>query len=148
MKWTPQNNSPSEPSRIGSKYIFLVIDEDATDLRLYSALLQREGYEVRASTCYAEALGWLESLPFDFIIVSQGTHRFEGRPVLERAIAIDRRLPVIVLTRVLDMGCYLEALHLGALDYFEKPVMPDEFLRLIKRHLPARAQLECAVSEA
>ncbi len=56
--------------------------------------------------------------------------------MLERAIELDRRLPALVLARSLDMGCYLDAMYLGAVDYFEKSLMPQELLRFVKSHLP------------
>jgi DNA-binding response OmpR family regulator len=80
----------------------------------------------------------LESETFDFIIVSQGSRKFEGRSVLKRANEIDRRLPVLVLARCADVGCYIEAIQLGALDYLEKPLPPQELLRFVKSHLRAR----------
>jgi len=124
----------------------LVVDQDAADLESYSALLCDEGFEVWASTSYADALNWLGTRRFDFIIISQGTQNFEGRPVLGRAVELDRRIPVVVLAPSLDMECYLEAMQMGAIDYFEKPVAPPELVRLIKAHLPARANAASASS--
>ena len=144
MKSSERNVSLTEQSRVELRYAVLVVDEDAADLAHYSALLQAEGYDVRATTSYIQALGWLGSQRFDFIIVSQGSRKFDGRAVLERAVEIDRRVPVLVLARSVDMGCYIEAMHLGALDYFEKPMMPREFLRLVNSHLPAGTQLRRA----
>ena len=57
---------------------------------------------------------------------------------MQRAIEIERRLPVLVLTDSLDMGCYLEAMQLGAADYMEKPVLPSEIARLIETHVRPR----------
>ena len=74
------------------------------------------GVRSTAPTGYADGLHRLESKFFDFVVVSQGGSQFEGRPVLERAIEIDRRTPIVVVTRSLDMRCYLEAMQLGALD--------------------------------
>jgi FixJ family two-component response regulator len=54
--------------------------------------------------------------------------------VLEQAIEIDRRMPVVVLTRCLDMKCYVDAMHLGALDYLEGPQASVEIARLIETH--------------
>ena len=54
---------------------------------------------------------------FDIIVVGQGSHNFEGRCVLEGAIAFDRQLPVVVVARHVEMECYLEAMQLGAVDY-------------------------------
>ena len=113
----------------------LLVDEDRRDLHYYAAILQGHGHEVRIVASYAE--GWLalDKEHFDFVIVSQGTRAFEGRVLLQHAIEIERRLPVLVLTDCLDMGCYLEAMQLGAADYLEKPVLPSELLRLIETHI-------------
>ena len=70
--------------------------------------------------------------------VSQGTSNFEGRGVLARAIEQDRHTPVLVLTRSIDMPCYLEAMQLGARDYVEKPLPPSEIGGLVARYLLTR----------
>ena len=54
---------------------------------------------------------------------------------MKRVIEIDRRLPVLVLTECLDMDSYLEAMQLGAVDYVEKPLRPDEVARLVETHV-------------
>jgi DNA-binding NtrC family response regulator len=75
---------------------------------------------------------------FDFVIVSLESPKFEGRSVLERTIEIDKRLPVLVLARCVDIGCYMDAVQLGALDYLEKPLLPQQLLRFVKSHLRAQ----------
>ena len=138
MKPTKGEGSPT-PEAPGARMVrILLVDEDANDLRLFSSLFQQEGYAVRACDTQADALRWLESEVFEFIIVSQGSRAFERRAVLKRANEIDRRLPVLVLARHADVSCYIEAIQMGALDYFEKPLAPQEFLRLIKSHLHPR----------
>jgi FixJ family two-component response regulator len=52
---------------------------------------------------------------------------------------IDRHTPVLVLTRSVDMHCYLEAMQLGAVDYLEKPLPAAEILRIVEIHLRPRA---------
>ena len=113
----------------------LLVDESLRDLQYYSAILQGQGHEVRIVPSYAE--GWLalEKEDFDFVIINQGSREFEGRALLQRAIEIERHLPVLVLTDCLDMGCYLEAMQLGAADYLEKPVLAAELMRLIETHV-------------
>jgi two-component system C4-dicarboxylate transport response regulator DctD len=115
----------------------LVMDEDANDLRFFSSLLEQEGYEVRACRTCADALRWLESEVFDFIIVSQGSPKFEGRSVLKRTNDIDKRLLVLVLERCADVGCYLEAIQSAALDYLQKPLPPEELVCFVQSHLRA-----------
>jgi DNA-binding NtrC family response regulator len=44
----------------------------------------------------------------------------------------------VVLTRCLEMNCYLEAMQLGAVDYLEKPLAPAEFEHLVTTHCQPR----------
>ena len=69
------------------------------------------------------------------MVVSQGSQAFEGRRVLDRATQLDRRRPVLVVTRLTNMQCYLEAMQLGAVDYLEKPVPPADLLRFVHAHV-------------
>jgi DNA-binding NtrC family response regulator len=82
----------------------------------------------------------LGSEVFDFVMVSQGSRNFEGRCVVERATEIDRRVPVLVVARCLDMGCYLEAMQLGAVDYLAEPVTVSEIRRVLRNHPPILRQ--------
>jgi len=51
---------------------------------------------------------------------------------------VDRRTPVLILARCLDIGCYLEAMELGAVEYLQKPV-PESFpVRLAETYLRPR----------
>ena len=124
----------------GPEVSVLLVDEDACDLEAFSMLLEKDGYAVRACDNHADALQRLDSEVFDFIILSQGSPAFESRSILRRANEIDRALPVLVLARYHDIGCYLEAIQLGALEYLEKPLPAPELLQFVKNHLRARSQ--------
>jgi DNA-binding NtrC family response regulator len=143
MKRAGTEGSATSADPVTPKITVLVMDEDADDLRSFSSFLEQGGFDVRACGTCADALLRLESEVLDFIIVSQGGPSFEGRSVLKKAIEIDRRMPVLVLARCADMGCYIEAIQLGAFDYFEKPVAPQELLRLVKSHLRCRTDRNC-----
>ena len=116
----------------------LVVDEDLRDMCEYCGMLRERGYEVHCVCSYAEGAVCLNREPVDLVIVSQGSPGFEGRRVVERAIEKDRRIPVLVLARSVDMGCYLEAMQLGAFDYLEKPVSASEVVRLVATHIRGR----------
>lgn len=119
---------------IRSKKVLLV-DEEAGDLRILRLILEGQGFEVFTCTSFEAGILCLEAEPFDFVVVSQGSHAFEGRTVLDRAMQLDRRRPVLVLTRCIDMHCYLEAMQMGAIDYLEKPVPPADLLRFVQAHI-------------
>jgi DNA-binding NtrC family response regulator len=118
----------------------LVVDDDCSDLNSDAQALRERGYDVAVCSRSEDGVQRLERDRFDFVLVCQGSRQFEGRRVLERAIAIDRRLPVLVVTRCPDMHCYLDAMQLGAFDYVEKPIEPSQLARIVETHLrPVRA---------
>jgi len=114
----------------------LLVHEDPGGLHHYCSILEGWGYQVRACHSYEEGVCCLGSEVFDFVMVSQGSRNFEGRCVVERAIEIDRSLPVLVVARCLDMGCYSEAMQLGAVDYLAEPVTVSEIGRVLGNHPP------------
>jgi DNA-binding NtrC family response regulator len=126
----------------------LLVDPNYRDLEYYRSVLLGQVAEVRACASYSEATLLLDCDKFDLVVLSQGSRSFEGRSLLERAIEIDRRMPVLVLTECLDIGCYLEAMQLGAADYVEKPLRADDVARLVQTHLRHRDQMSRAVGAA
>jgi DNA-binding NtrC family response regulator len=117
----------------------LVVDEDPADLVYYRTVLQRAGCAVVTCNSYGQALDCLAAEHFDLVVLSQGSSAFEGRRVLEQAITTDRDRQVLVVARVLNMSCYLEAMQLGARDYLEEPVPEQEMIRAVETCLISRA---------
>jgi DNA-binding response OmpR family regulator len=101
-------------------------------------VLEQQGFGVVTCASYEAGLRCLEREPFDFVLVSQGSRAFEGRKVLDRAMQLNRRQAVLVVTRSIDIGCYLEAMQLGAVDYVEKPIPPAGLLRYVEAHAQAK----------
>jgi DNA-binding NtrC family response regulator len=128
------SNYPSAQFAYASRKRVLLVDEQCGELSCLAETLRARGYEVYSCNGYADGLRQLESKSFDFVVVCQGGPEFKGRPVLERAVEIDRRTPILVVTRSLDINCYLEAMQLGALDYLEGPLAPAEIARLVETH--------------
>jgi DNA-binding response OmpR family regulator len=112
----------------------LILDERATDRTFLRLTLEGQGFEVVTCATVEAALHCLNMLRFDFVLVSQGTESFEGRPVLERAVELDRARPVAVLTRWMNVQYYAEAMRIGASDYLLKPISPADLLRFIRNH--------------
>ncbi|HZP00712.1 MAG TPA: response regulator [Terriglobia bacterium] len=110
----------------------LLVDEDPGDLHYYRNILEGYGCWVRACRSYQEGVRCLGEEPFNFVIVTQGSPKFEGRCVLERAVESDRRLPVLVVARCLDMKCYLESMQMGAVDYRVEPLTVQELCWFLK----------------
>jgi DNA-binding response OmpR family regulator len=113
----------------------LIVDDNLDDLRWCSRILEHEGYEVDACNSYEEGAAHAAMGSYDFVLVGQGGPNFEGQEVVRRATQLNRHTPVLVVTRCLEMSCYLEAMQLGALDYLEMPIPAPFLLREIETHV-------------
>jgi DNA-binding response OmpR family regulator len=113
----------------------LLIDEEARDLIDLRQIMETQGYEVSTCMTYEGGVQLLSNESFDFVVVSQGSVAFEGRKVLDRITRLERRVPVLVLTRCIDMPCYLEAMQMGALDYLEKPIAAADLVSFVRAHV-------------
>jgi DNA-binding NtrC family response regulator len=113
----------------------LIVEDNLDDLLWFSAILERQGYEVEACCSYEDGAARVANGRYDFIVVNQGGPRFEGQAVVKSATEVNRHTPVLVVTRCIEMPCYLEAMQLGALDYLEKPIPAPFLLREIETHL-------------
>ena len=131
-------NQPEVRPSLQSRGTVLIVDENRADLHCYRFILRMLGYDVLTCGSYDEGIAHLEAGGFDLVIVSQGTAEFEGRRVLERAVQIDLRLPVLVVARSLNMPCYLEAMKLGAADYLAEPMTAQELAGAVQTHLWTR----------
>jgi DNA-binding NtrC family response regulator len=123
------------PERIPARKV-LVVDENPHDLLACVDTLTRNGYHVSPCNSFEEGARQLDA-GFDLIILSQGTAKFESRRLLERVIEIDRHLPVLVVSRSVNMRCYLDAMQLGARDYVARPLTPEQWLRIVESSLPS-----------
>jgi DNA-binding NtrC family response regulator len=127
----------------------LLVEEDRNDLRHYRDMLQTMRCQVKSSPSYHEGVRLVESGEFGLVVLGQGSSKFEGRRVLERAMEIDRHLPVVVIARPLDFACYLDAMWLGAVDYLEGPITAQQMERTLNTYLrPRRARRQAAVRQA
>jgi DNA-binding NtrC family response regulator len=118
----------------------LVVREDLADPAACRAFFEKFGYQVVACSSQEQAARSLRSEVFDFVLLNQGSPRLNWRGVLEHAIAVDRRTPVLVVTRCIDMPSYLDAMQLGAIDYVEEPPTRSELVRLLEAYLRPQAR--------
>jgi DNA-binding NtrC family response regulator len=109
---------------VNTPTVLLILDEPR-DLEIYGTFLRDRGYETLMCNSPGEAINSLETESVSLVIVGQETPAFEGRQVLERSLRLHPEVPVLVVARVLDMHCYLEAMDLGAIDYLERPEPQD-----------------------
>ncbi len=94
-------------------------------------------------TTYADGASALESFKpqsIDVLVTDLKMPEVDGFDVLERVLAIDAELPVIVVTAHGDVEAAVTAMKQGAYDFIEKPFSPEQLAESVlraseKRHL-------------
>jgi len=62
----------------------------------------------------------------------------DGMALLQRVVAIDPDLPVILVTGHGDVSMAVEAMRAGAYDFIEKPFAPEQLLDVVRRAMEKR----------
>jgi DNA-binding NtrC family response regulator len=112
------------------------VNKNPEDLSYYGAILQKMQCQVRTSSSFAMGAQCLKREQYDLIVLDQGSSRFEGRQVLMTAVEVDTEIPVLVLARCYDRGCYEQAMQSGALDYVEGRLSEAELVTFLETYAP------------
>ena len=116
----------------------LLVSNDPEDLSYYRAILRKMRCQVRTSSSFAKGAQCLERERYDLIVLDQGNSNFEGRQVLTMAMEVDTEVPVLVLARSYNRGCYEQAMQSGALDYVEGRLSNAELVAFLETFVPRR----------
>lgn len=113
----------------------LVADDDAVNLRLLLALLEKAGCEVITARDGGEAWSLIRnSSPlFDVVILDRKMPGMDGLEILKRMKEVPglRYLPVILQTGMGERDQILEGIQAGALYYAPKPLDPELFSSVV-----------------
>lgn len=114
----------------------LVVDDEAANLRLMSALLTAEGYQPVLAQDAAEAFEKVIAETPDLILLDINMPGMDGFEAAQRLKANydTARIPLIMVTALDDRGSRLKALERGAEEFLTKPVDRAE-LRVRVRNL-------------
>jgi len=112
-----------------------IVDDDWATRDSLSLLLETEGFPTR---CFASALVFLEVLPeLDFGCVVSDI-RMPGMSGLELLLNMKSKganLPVVMIAGYADVAVAVQAMKLGAIDFFEKPFNQDELVAVVRSAL-------------
>lgn len=131
-----------------SKPLILVADDHADVRQALSLLLRDCGYDVATAASPAEALSALRQSPPDLVLLDLNYRRdttsgAEGLELLKQIRAQQRELPIVILTGWATVSLAVEAMHLGAQDFLEKPWENARVRAIVANHLTAaRARAE------
>ena len=117
----------------------LVVDDELDFVKTVSEILERRRYQVQGCGSGYEALQLLSLHPFDLVILDLCMPLISGIDTLKRIRKIDPGLPVIILTGDQRVPTVVEAMKLGAYDYFTKPIEWDKFEIAVKNALVTKS---------
>jgi CheY-like chemotaxis protein/MinD-like ATPase involved in chromosome partitioning or flagellar assembly len=108
----------------------LVVDDDATALRLIGYSLQKEGYEVITAGSGATGMSLAHEAHPDLLLLDVMMPDINGVEVTRRlrAESDTARLPIIMLTAKGQVADKVAGFRAGADDYVVKPVDPSELV--------------------
>ncbi len=117
----------------------LIVDDEADICDLVSGILQDEGYQARsAASAEAGLEGMRARLPTLLILdIWLNGSAIDGFKVLERVLADDPDLPVIMISGHGNIETAVAAIKAGAYDYIEKPFQADRLITMVRRGIEA-----------
>ena len=117
-----------------SKSTILVVEDKSGEREALARVLRLEDYDVATASDCDEANGYLaESV--DLVISDLRLGRTSGVDLLRHWKKHRPRVPFIMVTAYGEVDSAVEAMKLGAEDYLNKPVNPDELLVLVSKCL-------------
>jgi two-component system response regulator PilR (NtrC family) len=116
----------------------LVVDDEPSMREMLRIVLRRDGYDVVVAASGQEAIQHLEGQPFDLLLSDIRMPDTNGVDVLRAAKQADSDLVAFMMTAFASTESAVEAMRLGASDYFTKPFSMDELRLKVRQHLEAR----------
>ena len=124
----------------------LVVDDEATQREMLTAILERAGFTVESAPDGTAALDRLGAQRFDLMITDQRMPRMDGITLCEQARVLAPSMPVVLMTAYGSVADAVAAMRQGASDYLTKPFDKEELRLVVERTLRQR-RLEDEVAE-
>ncbi|MCA1850379.1 MAG: response regulator, partial [Acidobacteria bacterium] len=99
----------------------LVVDDEKSQREILEMILSSEGYDVTPAASGEAALKIAKERRFDLALTDLKMTGMDGIELLQRLLAFDSSIIVILLTAHGSIDSAKDALRRGAFDYLEKP---------------------------
>src|SRR5664279_688359 len=118
----------------------ILVTDDELDIRegLYDLLTLEGGYTVELAHNGTEGLRKLEGTPYDLVLLDLMMPDMSGMDVLRQVRQTDTETPIFMITAYGGVEAAVDALKLGANDYFSKPWDNEKLIIEIDRMIARR----------
>jgi len=117
-----------------STFSILAVDDDP-QMQFFLKEALQQNYEVTVAGSAEDALAAIRGSRFDLILMDVRLPGMSGLDALHEVQKLDYRTPIIVMTAHGTRDTALQAVRMGAYDYFTKPFKLDEMEIVIRRAL-------------
>ncbi len=126
----------------------LVVDDEKSQREILEMILSAEGYDVTTASSGEAALRIAKERRFDLALTDLKMTGMDGVELLQRLLAYDSSIIVILLTAHGSIDSAKEALRRGAFEYLEKPYDRETLLETIRRALARLDALDIEIVSA
>jgi two-component system cell cycle response regulator DivK len=115
----------------------LVVEDNETNMYLFSRILRKGSYEVIPATNGKEGVETAIRKKPDLILMGIQLTDIDGLEATKRIREAKegRDIPIVALTSYAMVGDREKALAVGCIGYIEKPINPETFLAEIEKYL-------------
>lgn len=121
------------------KASILIVDDEPNVRLNYRIALETESYEVFAVDSGERAIQVLAERDISLAILDMRMPGMDGLELLEKIRESGIDVPTMIITAYSDVPNAVKAMKLGAIDFLQKPLRPDDLRRLVgeilKRHI-------------
>ncbi len=154
---TDENSANRGPARgvfsvrtVDKSAKIMIVDDEPLNVMTFRQHLKMEGYEKFVTTSDArEALHLLRSERPDVLLLDIRMPEVSGLDIM-RVAGLDpvlQHIPVLILTAASDPATRKQALDLGASDFLQKPIDPNELLPRVRNAIVIKKHYDMASSE-
>ncbi len=111
----------------------LVVDDEEFVRDSLEEILRSKGLGTSGAAGAQEALRFLEKRDCDAIVTDLRMPRGDGLSLLDEARRRGVAIPIVMITGVGTVGEAVQAMKAGAYDFLQKPVQPEELVRVVAR---------------
>lgn len=117
--------------------VVLVVEDDLISVGMLSDALSEQGYTVLVAMDGEQALYIADKMQVDIILMDAlmpKMNGFEACKALKNKVELEH-IPVLFMTGLSSSEHVLEGFNAGGVDYINKPIIIDELLARLKKHL-------------
>lgn len=120
----------------------LLVDDEKNILKVMSASLKKEGYDVETARSGEEAIGKIGNNRYNLVITDYKLPRINGLDLIQELKSKDPELPIIILTAYGTIEKAVEAMKKGAYNYLTKPINLEELNIVVSDAIERYALIE------